>query len=363
MAADENAAQLIFHTRAPNNAEPPLDALAANWLTPTDLFYIRSHAPNPAIDRASFRLTIDGLVKQSLELSLEELAEMSDTEAIATLTCAGNRRSEHSAIRKVDGVPWQEGAIGNARWGGVKLSTLLRKAGVQEDAAHVWFEGLDEIEKGGQTIPFGGSIPIEKCFLDSEQMPGAIVALTMNGQPLTPDHGAPVRTVVPGYIGARSVKWLGKITVSNRPSPNHYVRNAYKITPFTNDLLLAETAPIYAFPLNAAICSPTAGAEVPAGMLTVRGYALANGSPPTAVGRVEVSANGGTSWRLAKLAGPSRPYCWNLWQARIPVDATTRKLFVRTVDTAGQASPVRVAWNPKGYLFNAWHSIPLRVKE
>ena len=360
--AAPSSGKLIYHTEVPANAEPPLAKLIDDWITPNDLFYIRSHAPVPKIDTATFRLQVQGLVEKELSLSLQDLAETADADVVATLTCAGNRRNEHSRTKQVSGVPWNEGAIGNARWGGVKLSTLLKKAGLRDGARHVWFEGLDEIEKGDGTIPFGGSIPLEKALLDSNVMPGALVATRMNGDPLPPDHGFPVRTVVPGYIGARSVKWLGRIVVSDNPSPNHYLQDAYKLIARPDDLLLAEAAPLYTFATNSAICVPTASAEVAAGKIHVAGYALADGAPGTNITRVALSSDGGRTWTAARLQDDVQPYCWRLWKAEIPIDKATRQLTVRATDSSGNRQPQRVPWNVKGYQYNAWHHVPVKVQ-
>ncbi|MBW3541658.1 MAG: molybdopterin-dependent oxidoreductase, partial [Planctomycetes bacterium] len=229
----------------PANAEPELAQLVESWLTPLEHFYIRSHGPVPEIDPREYRLSVEGLVEKPLKLSLEDLEGLAQTETTATLTCAGNRRSEHSRQRKVEGVPWGPGAIGNARWQGVRLSEVLKRAGLRDEARHVWFEGLDQVAHQGQTIAFGGSIPLAKAMGDSPMAPGALLATRMNGQPLPADHGFPARTVVPGYIGARSVKWLGRIVVSDHPSPNHYLQEAYKLVVEDGDLAWAEAAAIY----------------------------------------------------------------------------------------------------------------------
>jgi sulfite oxidase len=361
-ARDPVSNKLIYHTKVPANAEPPLPKLVENWLTPNELFYIRSHAPVPKIDPGTFRLKVEGRVEREISLSLNQLNKLASAEAIATLTCAGNRRSEHSRVKQVSGVPWNEGAIGNARWGGVKLSTLLKMAGLQSGARHVWFEGLDQIAKGGDTIPFGGSIPIAKALLDSQDMPGALVALKMNGVPLPPDHGFPVRTVVPGYIGARSVKWLGKIVVSDNPSPNHYVQDAYKLIARADELLLAEAAPLYTFETNSAICIPTQAETVAPGKIKVAGYALAGGAPGNKIVRVELTSDGGRTWMAAKLPSDAKPYCWQLWQTEIPLTKKTRQLTVRALDSTGLRQPQHVPWNAKGYQFNAWHHVPVKIK-
>lgn len=365
-AGDEPAkpadGKLIVHSTVPMNAEPPLSELVASWLTPIDRFYIRSHAPVPEIDVKRFRLTVEGGVRRPLELSLEELKSgFERVSVVATMTCAGNRRSEHSRIKPVDGVQWREGAIGNARWGGVRLSDVLKKAGLKETARHVWLDGLDQVERNESTIPFGASIPIEKALADTESMPGALLATQMNDEPLARHHGFPLRAVVPGYIGARSVKWLGRIIVSDRPSPNHYVSGAYKLVEQGSPLEWAEAGPIYRFPINSVICRPDAGATLKAGRVTIAGYALPPGEPEVKIDRVEVSVDGGRSWTRARFTLASRPYCWQLWQAEIAVTAATRELRVRAVDSRGRTQPQRVDWNLKGYLFNAPHRVPVKV--
>lgn len=355
---------LIVHTTKPMNAEPHLSNLVRSYITPVEQFYVRSHAPNPRVSADTYRLSVEGMVDRPLTLSLTQLNEdFPRTEAIATMTCAGNRRSEHSLIKPVSGVPWQEGAIGNAKWGGVRLSDVLRKAGVKSGAEHVCFEGLDEIERSGGIIPFGASIPLGKAMDDSQDMPGAIVCSSMNDQPLTPDHGWPLRMTVPGYVGARSVKWLGRIVVSDRPSPNHYVATAYKVVTTGTDLEWAENGPIYRFPINSVICSPSANSVVTGGNVSVAGYALPPGQPGRTISRVDVSPDGGKTWQQAKLTSISREYCWQLWSADVRLVSSTEQLMVRATDSTMETQPERVAWNMKGYLFNGWHQVPLRVSK
>lgn len=345
---------LIVHGTSPMNAEPKLANLVQSWMTPTELFYIRSHAPVPKINAQNFRLSVEGLVDRPISISLAELnGDFKQHSVTCTLTCAGNRRTEHSLIKPVKGVPWQAGAIGNAKWSGARLAELLKKAGLRENAKHVWFEGLDQIERSSGVIPFGGSIPIEKALDDSPTMPGALLTTHMNGQPLNGDHGAPLRMVVPGYIGARSVKWLGKIIVSDRPSPNHYVANAYKIVTKGSKLEWAERGPLYRFAVNSVTCTPASRSNAKNGKLTVAGYAVPSGG--SAIKQVEVSSDNGTTWTRAKITSAIREYCWALWSAEIPINVSTSQLVVRATDSQGQTQPQNIAWNMKGYMFNAWH--------
>ncbi|MEM8946388.1 MAG: molybdopterin-dependent oxidoreductase [Planctomycetota bacterium] len=353
---------MLIHTRVPHNAEPRLESLVENWITPTDRFYVRSHAPVPIIDETSFRLSLEGMVERPLSLSVEELkAKFERVTTTATMTCAGNRRSEHSLVKQVKGVPWQAGAIGNATWTGAKLSAVLRSAGVAAEAKHVWFEGLDQIDRPSGEIPFGASIPISKAMSDASATPGALVAYAMNGQPLTPDHGFPMRTVVPGFIGARSVKWLGKIVVSDRPSPNHYVATAYKLVEAGSPQEWATSAPLENFVMNSVTCVPTADANIVAGKLTMRGYALAAGFPDRTIARVEVSADGGHSWTRARFDRDAKPFCWRLWSADLPIAPDSVDIVVRATDSKGEVQPQRVDWNLKGYQFNGWHNTPIQV--
>ena len=357
LAADES--RLLVHSKAPMNAEPPLPDLVRSWVTPVESFFIRSHGNTPEINADSFRLSLEGMVEHPLTLSLAELGRFEQHAVTATLTCAGNRRSEHSRVKPVKGVQWREGAIGNAKWGGARLSELLKKAGVRDSAKHVWFEGLDSVDDGGKTFAFGGSIPLEKALLERDAAPGALLATTMNDKPLTADHGFPVRTIVPGYIGARSVKWLSKIVVSDRPSPNHFVADVSKLVDEGTLLEVAENAPIYRMPLNSAICSPSAGTALKSGRVEVVGYALPPGVPGVSIRKVEVSGDAGRSWIEAKLTSPASEFCWQLWSAEITANSATKELIVRAIDSRGEVQPETVRWNAKGYLFNAWHHVPV----
>jgi sulfite oxidase len=362
VAAQRDVAEkdLIFRTTDPRNAEPELEKLVQSWITPTSLFYVRSHAPPPKLTTENFKLTVEGMVNRPLELSLTDLKNFAARTTTATLTCAGNRRAEFNTEGKVGGVQWGAGAIGNATWAGVALAEVLKKAEVTTDAKHVWFEGLDEIKKGDGIIPFGGSIPIEKAMI-ADGAAAPLLAHTMNEAALTPDHGYPLRTVVPGYIGARSVKWLGKIVVSDRPSPNHYVATAYKLVKETKPLDWREAAPIYRFPVNAVICTPKRNSQLNAGVVELSGYALPTGRKGSKVSKVLISTDKGRSWTEAKLTGKEMDFCWQLWKANVNVTAATRNIWVRAEDSSGGFMPGRVPWNAKGYLQNSWYRQPVKV--
>jgi sulfite oxidase len=352
--------RLIVRTAKPPNAEPPLEELVRDWLTPVESFYIRSHAVAPQIDGDRFRLAVEGLVDKRLALSAAEVVDRFPAlKAAATLTCAGNRRDEFSGP-KISGVQWGAAAIGNAEWSGVALSAVLRQAGVQAGAKHVWFEGSDEVADKGETYPFGGSIPLEKALSEVDGRPACLLATKMNDNPLTPDHGYPLRGIVPGYVGARSVKWLRKIVVSDRPSPNRFLARDYKLITEETPAAFEAAAPIYEYIINSVIAVPSAETAHTPGRLKARGYALPGGAADRTVTRVELSTDGGQKWTAAKIDSPVKTFCWALWSAEVDITPETEGLIVRAADSAGNTQPREMHWNAKGYQYNAWHAVRLK---
>ena len=217
---------MVVRGTEPYNAGPPLESLRASFLTPVPLFFVRNHGTVPVADAAAYRLTVSGLVDRELRLSLVALQrEFAPSTVAATIQCAGNRRRELNAVRSIEGeIPWDAEAVGTATWTGVPLGAVLRAAGARALGRYVHLLGLDTVAT--DTQGFGGSIPLEKAM-----SPEVLLAYEMNGSPLLPVHGFPLRVVVPGYIGARSVKWLRSISVAAEPSRNYFQSHAYKWFP------------------------------------------------------------------------------------------------------------------------------------
>ena len=217
---------MVVRSAEPYNAGPPLETLRTSLLTPVQLFFVRNHGTVPVVDAAAYRLTVTGLVDRELQLSLAALQrEFTPSTVTATIQCAGNRRRELNAVRSIEGeIPWDAEAVGTATWTGVPLGAVLQAAGVRALGRYVHLLGLDTVAT--DTQGFGGSIPLEKAM-----SPEVLLAYEMNGSPLLPVHGFPLRVVVPGYIGARSVKWLRSISVAAEPSRNYFQSHAYKWFP------------------------------------------------------------------------------------------------------------------------------------
>ena len=195
---------------------------------------------------------------------------------------------------------------------------------------------------------------------DTQTTPGAMLATRMNGRVLLPEHGFPLRAVVPGFIGARSVKWLGRITLSDRPSPNYFVARSYKVITEDTPAALAAATPIYEQTLNSMICSPAEGAAVAGDRLTVKGFAMAAGHAGRSVKLVEVSTDNGQSWQPAKFTSPLRDFCWVLWSANVALTPMSSTLLVRATDSSGETQPQTMLWNAKGYQYNAWHKVSVK---
>jgi sulfite oxidase len=344
---------LVTRLKRPFCAEPALSDLIARRVTPARHLYVLCHGAVPQIDQSTYVLRVEGEVERPLALSLERLVREFRAISMETaLTCAGNRRREHHARKKLaDPLLWGPGAIGNPRWTGLALAELLTRARPRAGARHVWFEGLDDATLRGRQPPgFGASIPLARVHEPLAEP--VLLAYAMNGAPLSRVHGYPLRSVVPGYIGARSVKWLGRIVVSSQPSNNPYFQRAHRLIGSGSS---GDKEPIYSYPLNAAICTVSRQGRA----VDVRGYALPPGKPGCTIERVELSVDHGRSWARARIDSPSRPYAWCLWQARLRAPPDARYVVVRAFDSEGNAQPRRAAWNTGGYLNNGWHSVPL----
>jgi sulfite oxidase len=361
MTIHSSDSQLIVLSEDPWNAEPPGNLLRQSFLTPQQLFYVRTHGSIPAVDPTSYRLRLTGLVERPRELLLDELRAMAPARTVtATLECAGNRRAELMAVRPIPGeLAWGGNVIGTASWRGVPLAEVLRAAGVRAEARHVAFTSLDEARFEGETLHFGGSIALEKAL-----SPDVLLAYEMNDEPLTPEHGFPLRVIVPGYVGARSVKWLGEIQLQERPSTNPYEARDYKVFPpeMTRQTVeWSRAQPLEELGLNAVISTPRDGETLAAGPMRIQGYAIsAEGSP---VERVELSVDGAKTWTKATIVERADPYAWCFWEVTVVLVPGDRQLIVRAWDASKRTQPEDASrlWNFAGYMNNAWHRVNIHI--
>ena len=352
--------RLVRDPEGLNTASWPVPA--DQLITPTEHFFTRSHAATPRVDPDTWQLEIGGLVDRPRRLSLGELLRaFPRREVAATLVCAGLRREEYLALGELPGeLPWGPEPVSTGRWAGVSLADVLLTVGISRQARHVELVGLDRVERQGRQFGFGGSVDLAKA-LSAE----VLLATELNAAPLPAPHGAPLRAVVPGWIGARSVKWLGRITLAAEPSDNYFQSKAYRVQREINPRDPRDVSAGVALgtvPLNAVILAPAAGDTVRAGPVRVRGWAMgADGAP---VAAVEVSSSASRAWVPARIAVAGERWTWTLWEAELELPPGDHTLAVRASDQGGAVQPATVAetWNVKGYANNAWHRVAIRAE-
>jgi sulfite oxidase len=349
---------MVVHDQEPFNAEPPPAALAGSPLTPIEAFYSRNHGPFPELDPGGWRLCIDGLVERELVLSLADLRECFERRTeVATLECAGNRRAELLAVRPIPGqVPWGPATISTAAWTGVSLADVLAETGPGAAASHVAFTAPDLSPRVDPPEPYGSSIPLPKARSGE-----VLLAWEMNGEPLPRIHGGPVRVVVPGYIGARSVKWVQRITVQDRPSENYFQAQDYRLLPPDAEPGPGRGLSLGPLAMTSGILSPDDGHRVPPGPRDVIGYAFA--AAGRRVVRVDVSLDGGRTWSQAAVDEPASPWAWQLWHTTLDLPVGPAEITARAWDDSGATQPESPAstWNPAGYDNTSWPHIRVDV--
>jgi DMSO/TMAO reductase YedYZ molybdopterin-dependent catalytic subunit len=345
---------MIVRQSEPQNLEMPFASLD-NWKTPTERFYVRSHFATPKIDAKDFKLVVEGHVANRLELTLDGVKKLGEETRPLTMECAGNGRVFLTPA--VRGLQWGHGAVGNAEWTGVPLGTILERAKPKQGATEVMLAGAD---RGAITadpatpgaIPYSRSLPIGKA-----KKPEVMIAWGMNGEPLTPPHGAPLRAIVGGWFGMASVKWLTRIVVLDRPYQGYFqtMDYSYFTRPSGSD---PEIVPVTEMQPKAAIARPGPGEIVPLGKpLTVFGAAWTGEST---VSKVELSADGGATWHAAKLDDKPRSFCWVLWKWEwTPQAKGPAKLLARCTDDRGATQPDKRDADRRTYAIN--HLIPVEV--
>uniref|UniRef100_A0AAF5CXV5 sulfite oxidase n=2 Tax=Strongyloides stercoralis TaxID=6248 RepID=A0AAF5CXV5_STRER len=365
---------LIVNSMKPFNAETPPSLLVDNFITPNELFFVRNHMPVPEIDEKKHLLTIEGeSIKKPISLKVEDLKKKYKKVSITSvIQCAGNRRADMNKYEKVQGLMWEGTAISNAKWSGVRLRDLLLDLSIDPNdktIKHVHFEGADTDPTG---TPYGASIPFKKAM--SEE---CIIAYSMNDEPIPPDHGYPLRAIVPGNVGARQVKWLKKIVLSKEESPSHWQQKDYRA--FSPSVKIGDqpnfqsVPAIQEYPIQSAICVPAPGTKISKEdrEFDVCGYAWSGGGK--GIIRVEISIDGGKNWQSAELEqDPEQTvdemYAWTLWKTTItiPEDSKdTLTIICKATDRQYNTQPETASgiWNVRGLLHNAWHRVEINLKK
>ncbi|KAF2021258.1 molybdopterin binding oxidoreductase [Aaosphaeria arxii CBS 175.79] len=366
--------QLDYTVKKPLNREPDLEKLVSSFIT-TSGGYDRNHGPIPHLDAATHRVDVYGLVKTDLSLSIDDLKSLPQHSVICALQCAGNRRhTMRVKLKEVNGIDWFDGAVMNCKWRGPLLKDVLELAriDVKKDKwkdAHVAFACFQTPCQDDEY--YGASIPLERAMDPDSSI---LVALEMNGKPLPPNHGAPVRIVTPGIAGARSVKWLDRITVQMSESSNYYQQHDYKILPPEADCKekaeswWGKVPAIQDMPVNSVIAVPKKDSKVKLDeneCIEVKGYALPSGAEGP-IAKVEVSADGGNTWTNAELLssdplnekGADLKWAWTLWRATVKIEKGRDKTILsRATDAGGNSQCVCPEWNFRGVAYNGYGEV------
>jgi DMSO/TMAO reductase YedYZ molybdopterin-dependent catalytic subunit len=349
-------AGLVGRSEQPLNCELP-PALLGGEVTPTHRFFRRNHFPIPELDPEAWRLSVAGLVRETLSVSLRDLREMPAQSLTATLECAGNGRALFSPAP--GGERWELGAVSTAHWTGARLRDVLDRAGVLPSARELIFRGAD----GGPLADLPEPIRFERSLgVEDAMRSGALLAYEMNGDPLPIRHGFPVRLVVPGWYAVASVKWLTEVEATDRPFRGFF-QDSHYVYEWQRDGQ-TEREPVRRQRVRAMIIEPPDGSRIPSGDVTVSGVAWSGEAP---VRRVDVSAASASatsppSWQRARLVGRPDQFAWQRWELNLhDLPAGPVCVRARASDAAGNDQLVTPEWNPLGYGGNFVHEVAVTV--
>lgn len=342
------------------NAEMRWEAMAdQGYRVPNERFFVRNHTRTPTIDQTTWRLQVEGDGLRNPEgtsFTLGDLRRLPSHQVTAFIECAGNGRSFYATQQDTPatGTPWKLGGIGLATWRGVRLSTVLERAGLTRHAVDVMPEGLDPtVVSGGQDLGHvRRPLPIAKALDD------VLVAYEMNGHPLPPDHGFPARLVVPNWVGIASTKWLGRIQVSTQPLASPWNTQLYRL--FGPTYPPEGSAPLTTQVTKSAFELPWEATFRAGRTHVLTGRAWSGTSKR--IRRVEVSTDGGQTWHRAQRRSAQTPGSWLRWSTVWRPESTgAYDLMARAIDDEGRAQPATTPFNTQGYLFDAVVRHPVLV--
>lgn len=359
---------LIVHNTKQAEIETPLAMLREHAVTPKELLFVRSNQElagtrtTKPVETDDWKIEIVGLVETPHTVGLDDLRKFESSEVEMVLQCSGNGRALFSKAAKVAGSPWTQGAMGNVRFAGPRLKSVLDalKLNISPAATFLTAEGKDGPAKP-DAADFEHSMPL------ADALARGILALELNGEPIPAVHGGPVRLAMPGYYGTMSMKWLSRLRLDDRETYNHHQRRRYRSpsepikpgSPFEYDFNNSDAN--WRMRIKSVIFAPLDGETLKAGKTTVRGVAFNDGA--VKIDAVELSLDDGRTWRRAKLETPNSPYAWHPWTADIDVDRGTHRILARAVDALGRTQPLdgSIGWNPAGYCWNGVQRVQVNV--
>lgn len=372
-------ADLIIHNAKLGVMETPLTELRKYAHTPKEILFNRYHFPHegnaawyattdlpPADMVKNWNIRVDGLVQRPRDVSIADLQKMPQVKRVSVLQCAGNGRSYYAAKQKVAGGQWHHGGMGNVEWEGVELRPFLDGLKLVPAKSAVWLtaEGWDQ-----PATPEGSDFA-KSYRLDDSALDHAILALKMNGEPISATHGGPVRLIIPGYYGNMNVKLLTYLMFAAEQSPSAFQSVGYRMPKSmpvepgkfgANDYNLENSEPTYGHAIKSVIFSPLPSDNPKKGNVEITGIAFNDGK--TKLTKVEVSTDGGKSWKEATIKTPESPWAWHHWSLKTNLGSGKHMLVSRASDEKGNSQPVDglTRWNPRGYEWNGADHVEITV--
>jgi DMSO/TMAO reductase YedYZ molybdopterin-dependent catalytic subunit len=353
---DSQKVGMIVRSTRPEDLEMPLSGFA-DYITPIEHFFVRTHVYVPTVELNQWRLKIEGDVTTRLSLTMDDLRAMPATELVAVVECAGNGRGFYEP--PVPGLQWMNGSVGNGRWRGVRLADVLKRAGIKESAVDVSFDGAD--------VPIGTMPDFQRAITSKKALdPNTLLAYEMNGRTLPVKHGFPLRVVAPGWASDSWTKWVTTIRVLDKESDNFWMKSAYRhpgkpVVPGTA-VPMDQMRPVTSLRVKSVIATPVMGATLAPGQATtISGVAWSGDAGP--ITAVDVSIDGGRSWHAAKLGRDQSQFGWRLWElAWTPQREAYYTIMARARDTAGDTQPFDQEWNPSGYGWNVVQRVAVKIE-
>ncbi len=340
-------------SRALRNHGSLYEGLATD-VTPTSMHFLLCHFDIPVVDVGQYRLSIHGRIRRPVQLSIDEILKMPAQSYAVTLECSGNGRKNFHPRPKSQ--PWNDTAVASAEWTGCPLGPLLEKLGVEIDASEILFTGLDQGVEVDEVIKYERSLPIDEALRN-----GVLLAYAMNGQPLTPPHGYPLRLIVPHWYGMASVKWLRSIEVLDREFHGYYMDKAYRNKSSEDE----PGAPITLQKVRSLIIPPGVRYRhdgrrlLKSGPVTLQGKAWAGRQ---SILRVEISLDRGRSWKDAKLRKSSSEFSWTSWTFPWNAERGRYEILSRATAADGSVQPTSATWNYLGMENNSVQSLSVIVE-